>query len=77
MSIPSIFPKSGGIEEFFPTNYFLTYSQFDYSELSQKIKEIYSIDDISSVGLKNQNFIMKKLNKNDLRKKFEEIYEQS
>ncbi len=77
MSIPSIFPKSGGIEEFFPTNYSLSYSQFDYSQLSKKIKEIYSIDDISSVGLKNQKFIMKKLNQNDLRKKFNEIYEQS
>ena len=77
MSIPSIFPKSGGIEEFFPTNYSLSYSQFDYSQLSKKIKEIYSIDDISSVGLKNQKFILKKLNQNDLRKKFNEIYEQS
>ena len=77
MSIPSIFPRTGGIEEFFPTNYSLTYNQFDYSQLSKKIKEIYSIDDVSSVAQKNQKFIMKKLNQIDLRKKFEQIYEQS
>ena len=32
MSIPSIFPRTGGIEEFFPTNYSLTYNQIDYSQ---------------------------------------------
>ena len=50
MSTPSIFPRSGGIEEFFPSNYPLTYKQFDYSQLSKKIKELYSIDHVSSVA---------------------------
>ena len=77
LSIPSIFPRSGGIEEFFPTNYSLAYSQFDYLELSKKIKQIYSNDDSFSLGLENRKFIQKKLNQNDLRKKFEKIYEKS
>ena len=30
LGIPSIFPRSGGIEEFFPKNYKLSYEQFNY-----------------------------------------------
>lgn len=77
MNIPSIFPRSGGIEEFFPTNYPFSYNQFNYSQLTKKIKELYSLDDDSSIAIKNQNFIIKKLDQSELRKKFEEIYEKT
>ena len=40
--VPSIFPKTGGIEEFFPDDYPLAFSQFDYQDL---VKKINLIDD--------------------------------
>ena len=30
--VPSIFPLTGGINEFFPSNYILGFEQFDYSD---------------------------------------------
>ena len=37
MSVPSIFPKTGGIEEFFPKNYELSFEQFNYDDLLKKL----------------------------------------
>ena len=38
MGIPCIFPKFGTMENFFPTNYLLSFKQYDYSNLLDKLK---------------------------------------
>ena len=66
MGIPSIFPDSGGISEFFPQDYEFSFKQFDYKNLESKIKEFFLLDDPSEVGVKNKMFLEKYLNDNAL-----------
>jgi rRNA maturation endonuclease Nob1 len=66
MGIPSIFPDSGGISEFFPQDYEFSFKQFDYKNLESKIKEFFLLDDPSKVGEKNKMFLEKYLNDNAL-----------
>ena len=49
--IPSIFPNFGGLKEYFPEEYPLSFEQFDYDNLKEKI---YLLQD--SVLVKNQGF---------------------
>ena len=37
LGVPSIFPNTGGISEFFPRDYTLTFEQFNYKDLESKI----------------------------------------
>jgi len=37
LGVPSIFPKFGGMGEFFPKNYDLVFNQYDYVDLTKKI----------------------------------------
>ena len=37
LGVPSIFPKFGGMGEFFPKNYELVFNQYDYEDLKKKI----------------------------------------
>ena len=36
MGVPSIFPKTGGISEFFPTNYKFAFEQYNYEQLENR-----------------------------------------
>lgn len=38
LAVPSIFPNFGGMSEYFPNDYKFSFQQFDYDDLSQKIK---------------------------------------
>lgn len=73
LGVPSIFPKSGGIEEFFPNNYDLSYNQFDYEDLISKFELLKNLDTIKKIGIENKDYIKKHLNKNLLIKEFEKI----
>jgi glycosyltransferase involved in cell wall biosynthesis len=37
MGIPSIFPNFGGMPEYFPSNYLLSFEQYNYKDLIEKI----------------------------------------
>ena len=70
--IPSIFPSYGGINEFFPNNYPYSFNQFDYKNLSEKIK-LLEDDKSHEVGIENFLFIEKK--QRNFKTKFIDIYE--
>jgi len=83
LGVPSIFPKSGGISEFFPKNYDLSFDQFDYNQLRSKINYLTSGENFSnqkvvdiknkkSIGDRNKEYIEKYLDKNKLQISFEE-----
>ena len=38
LAVPSIFPNFGGMSEYFPHDYKFSFEQYDYNDLSQKIK---------------------------------------
>jgi glycosyltransferase involved in cell wall biosynthesis len=71
--IPCIFPNSGGIAEFLPTTYPLTFKQYDYDDLLVKINFLYDknvTDDYLSEG---KQYIQKKLDKSYIVNKYTEI----
>lgn len=73
MGIPSIFPKTGGIEEFFPENYSLSFKQYDYLDLIMKLNELENLEKAKIIGSKNMEFINNKLDPNKMIKTFKEI----
>jgi len=74
LGIPSIFPISGGIEEFFPKNYEYSFLQFDYEKLAEKIKLLISSENKDQVGEKNYEFLEKKFEESQLISNFEEVF---
>ena len=71
--IPSIFPQTGGISEFFPENYNFEYKQFDNKDLEKKLVSISNSSMASTVGDKNKKFIISMLSEEKLIKNFQEI----
>ena len=74
LGIPSIFPITGGIEEFFPKNYEYSFVQFNYENLAEKIKLLISSENKDEVGARNYEFLKKKLEESQLKSNFEEIF---
>jgi len=73
LGIPSIFPRSGGIEEFFPKNYKLSFEQFNYFDFKEKLKLVNDENFASKVGNENKNYLENLLNKNVLIEMFEKM----
>lgn len=62
LGVPSIFPNTGGIKEFFPKNYKLMFNQFDYDDLLEKIYLINNKELMNSIGLENRKYLVDHLN---------------
>ena len=73
MGIPSIFPRTGGLEEFFPNGYKYSYKQFDYKDLENKLSLLVDSIEIAPEGEQNRNFIKGYLSEEKLLGKFEKI----
>jgi len=73
MGVPSIFPNNGGISEFFPYNYKLSYTSLSDEQLLEKLKYLNDSNFLSNVGEENKFFIKELLNKKTYIKKFNEI----
>ena len=59
MGVPSIFPDSGGIKEFFPDTYDLIFKQGDYQKLTSKLNKLNDLDFAYAEGDKCNNFYKK------------------
>ena len=73
LGVPSIFPNTGGISEFFPRDYSLTFEQFNYKDLENKISLVHTLKDQTSIGEKNKEFIFNHLDKSNLVSSFSQI----
>jgi len=73
MGVVSIFPRTGGISEFFPDKYPLAFKQFDYRDLTQKLSSLQNYKNQESIGNSNMEFIEKYLSKELLIEKFKEL----
>ena len=71
--IPCIFPNSGGIAEFLPTTYPLTFKQYDYDDLLVKINFLYDKNVTDDYLLEGKQYIQKKLDKSYIVNKYTEI----
>ncbi len=73
LGVPAIFPNTGGIVEFFPKNYKLSYEQFNYEDLRDKLQSINNQDSLNELGKENKDFIINKLDKDVLLDQFNKI----
>ena len=72
MGIPSIFPNFGGIHEFFPEDTDLSFKQFDYFDLQEKIK-LLNNRSFEKEGIRNKNFLTERFGEKIIIKKFMDI----
>ena len=73
LGVPSIFPDSGGIKEFFPEYYELTFNYDSEKDLILKLSEASNHSRMSKHGKKNHQFISELLNKDEMFDKFGKI----
>jgi len=66
LGIPSIFPESGGIKEFFPDQYKLSFKQFDYIDLGQKFNLVSDVELLKKIGKENKKYLFNYLDENRL-----------
>ena len=74
LGVPSIFPNTGGIFEFFPENYPLSYKKFDQSDLINKLKLISNEEVINDLSVLVKENIELKFSDNVLIEKFSNIF---
>tara|TARA_Y100000768_G_scaffold171485_1_gene128315 strand:+ start:1969 stop:3126 length:1158 start_codon:yes stop_codon:yes gene_type:complete len=77
IGVPSIFPSFGGMTEFFPDNYKFSFKQFDYDDLLKKIILLKDTEILNQEGMKVQEYLFNKLDKNILLDKFDKILEKN
>jgi glycosyltransferase involved in cell wall biosynthesis len=73
MGVPSIFPKTGGISEFFPTNYEFTFEQYNYEQLENKIITFLNTNQKKDIGKKNQDYLKEYLSEEFFVSKFDNL----
>ena len=76
LGIPSIFPNTGGINEFFPKRYNLSFEQYDYEGLKTKLMMIRDTNQLTEIGIKNKNFLNLLLDNEKMASTFNKLYEQ-
>tara|TARA_B000000475_G_scaffold270806_1_gene267186 strand:+ start:170 stop:403 length:234 start_codon:yes stop_codon:yes gene_type:complete len=74
--IPSIYPRTGGIHEFFPEKYKLAFDQFDYEDLMNKLKIVEDKQRLKKIGTENREFIFTYLNENKMFDRFNMILDE-
>ena len=74
LGVPSIFPDTGGVSEFFPVNYNLSYKQYNYQNLTEKLNMLLQPEQRKLIGKNNKEFINKYLDKNKLLNNFESTF---
>ena len=71
--VPSIFPKFGGLQEYFPTDYSLSFQQFNYEDLKNKINLLRNNKVVNKNGLEAYSFLKSKIQKDILKKNFDRV----
>ncbi len=72
--IPSIYPSFGGLDEYFPNDYKLSFKQFDYSDLVKKILFLQNKKLLNEESKKIHNHIIENMSLNILSKNLEYIF---
>ncbi|MDC3404578.1 glycosyltransferase family 4 protein [Acidimicrobiia bacterium] len=73
LGVPSIFPDSGGIKDFFPAEYPLSYIPFDRNSLVAAIKKVENKDIIKKTSKQSFDHIFTYLEEKKLINNFQEI----
>ena len=71
LGVPSIYPSFGGMDEFFPSDYKLSFEQYNYSDLKKKITLLQDSNFLTKESTKAYNHIKKKLDREIIFKEFD------
>ena len=71
--MPSIFPRFGGIEEFYPSDSKLSFEQFNYEDLKEKINLLSNLELLEIEGKNNKDFILDILDRDNLIEDFKKL----
>ena len=77
LGVPSVFPLTGGISEFFPEDYSLAFQQFDYKDLERKLMLLNDPTMLEDYSKKNKQFILNYLDENKMIKTFEKALKEN
>ena len=72
-SVPSIYPSFGGMDEYFPSGYDMSFKQYDYDSLKEKIDLLFNEKKLIKNSEEVNNFLSKKLSDESIIKKFKTI----
>ena len=73
--VPAIFPKTGGLNEFFPKNYQLSFNHFQYDDLVKKIKLLFlNLENSKKIGMQNFDFIEKNYSKEKIMSQYIKLF---
>lgn len=72
-SVPSIYPSFGGMDEYFPNGYDMSFKQYDYDSLKEKMDLLINENKLIDNSEKVNNFLSKKLSNESIIKKFRTI----
>jgi hypothetical protein len=72
-SVPSIYPSFGGMDEYFPNGYDMSFKQYDYDSLKEKFDLLVNENKLIENSEKVNNFLSKKLSNESIIKKFKTI----
>ena len=75
--IPSIYPSFGGLDEYFPDDYKLSFKQFDYLDLVEKIIFLQNKTLLVGESKKIRTHIIQNMSTNILSKNLESIFNSS
>ena len=70
----SIYPSFGGMDEFFPKNYKLSFEQFNYKDLVYKLNLLLDDEMIKNLSEDVYAYLIEKLNKKQITNNFQSMY---
>ncbi len=73
LQVPSIFPDTGGVKEFFPKNTKYMFEQFNYRDLASKLESLSNLNQVDKEGKKNYDYLKEKLSISKIKLSFDEI----
>ena len=73
--VPSIFPKFGGVNEYYPNDYSFSFEQYNYDDLNKKIELLHDDELVASEGQRAYKFLNKLIREEEMINTFEKLIE--
>jgi glycosyltransferase involved in cell wall biosynthesis len=70
----SIYPSFGGMDEFFPKDYKLSFEQFNYKDLVDKLNLLLDDEFLQKVSENVYTFLLEKLNSKEINNNFDSLF---
>ncbi len=72
--VPSIFPNFGGMTDFFPQNYLLAFTQFDYQDALKKLDYLSDEDELNKISKEITFFVNENFGEDKLLTLYKDIF---